>query len=130
MDSHQGSFQTIDEYIATFPADIQALLQAVRATIREAAPEAKERISYQISTFTLHGNLVHFAAFKRHIGFYPTSSGTAAFHDELAPYVVSKGTVRFPLDQPLPMELIARIVRFRVTENLSRAAAKAHRSKA
>jgi uncharacterized protein YdhG (YjbR/CyaY superfamily) len=130
VDSHRGPYQTIDEYIATFPADIQAILQAVRATIREAAPDAKERISYQIPTFTLHGNLVHFAAFKHHIGFYPTSSGTAAFHDELAPYVVSKGTVRFPLDQPLPMELIARVVRFRVAENLSRAAAKAHRPNA
>jgi uncharacterized protein YdhG (YjbR/CyaY superfamily) len=130
MDSQKAGFRSIDEYIATFPEDIQALLQAVQATVRAAAPDAEERISYQMPTFALHGNLVHFAALKNHIGFYPTSSGVAAFKDELSAYVSTPGAVQFPLNQPLPLELISKIVKFRVAENLNRAAAKAHKGKA
>ena len=116
--------QNIDEYIEQFPADIQEILQKLRGTIREAAPEAKEKISYQLPTFALGGNLVHFAAYKNHIGFYPTPSGIEGFENELSPYESSKGAVRFPIDQPLPLELIGRIVKFRVEENLEKAKAK------
>lgn len=122
---NQASYDTIDVYIARFPAEIQAVLQEMRATIRAAAPDARETISYAMPAFAQHGNLVYFAAAKQHIGFYPTSSGIAAFQAELARYPGSKGAVRFPLGEPLPTELIARIVRFRVDENLARAAAKA-----
>lgn len=110
----------IDAYISAFPEVIQTLLESVRQTIRKAAPEAEETISYQIPTFKLHGNLVHFAAFKKHIGFYPTSSGIRIFQDELADYEISKGTIRFPFDKPLPLDLIDKIVRFRVKENLEK----------
>lgn len=115
---------TIDEYIAGFPDDVQQSLQQIRRTIREAAPDAQEAISYQMPTFKLHGNLVHFAGYKKHVGFYPDPSGIEAFKDELAPYASSKGAVQFPLDQPLPYDLIGRIVTFRVSENLARAEAK------
>ena len=125
MDSQKRAFHSIDEYIATFPDDVQASLQTLRATIRAAAPDAVERISYQMPTFAQEGNLVHFAAFKDHIGFYPTSSGIAAFQDELAHYKGTKGAVRFPKGEPLPLELITRIVQYRVNENLMRAAARA-----
>jgi uncharacterized protein YdhG (YjbR/CyaY superfamily) len=130
MDHHKGGFRSIDAYIAGFPEDIQALLEAVRATIKAAAPDATERISYQMPTFALHGNLVHFAALKNHIGFYPTSSGIAAFKDELAGYESSKGSVKVPIGQPLPLELISKIVQFRATENRNKAAAKARTKKA
>lgn len=113
--------QEIDAYIARYPADVQAKLQKLRATIREAAPGAEEVISYQIPTFRLHGNLVHFAAYKKHIGFYPTSSGIEHFKDELSGFKLSKGTVQFPLDQPIPFGLVTRIVKFRVRENRERA---------
>ncbi|HMA36737.1 MAG TPA: DUF1801 domain-containing protein [Chloroflexia bacterium] len=122
---HSGGFQSIDEYIARFPEEIQALLTTVRATIHAAAPDAEERISYQMPTFALHGNLVYFAALKDHIGFYPTSSGIAAFKEELSGYASSPGAVRFPINQPLPLDLIRRIVQFRATENRQKAAAKA-----
>jgi len=122
---HAGGFQSIDEYIGAFPADRQALLQAMRATIRAAAPDAVERISYQMPTFWQNGNLVHFAALKNHIGFYPTPSGIEAFKDELSRYEGTKGAIRFPVDEPLPLELVGKIVRFRVTENRRRAAEKA-----
>lgn len=114
----------IDEYIAGFPEDVQEILEKVRRTIREAAPDAEEAIKYQIPTFTLKGNLVHFAAFKKHIGFYPAPSGIERFKDELSAYEGAKGSVRFPLDQPIPFDLIGRIVRFRVRENLEGAEAK------
>ncbi len=120
MEAKQGQPATIDEYIAQFPEDIQQKLQEIRAVIHEAAPEATEKISYQMPTFYLRGNLVHFAAFKNHIGFYPVPSGIAAFETELAPYKRSKGAVQFPLDQPIPTELISRIVQFRVGENLQK----------
>lgn len=130
MQNRQASFNTIDEYIAMFPEDIQTKLESLRATIRASAPEAEEKISYQMPTFYLKGNLVHFAALKNHIGFYPTSSGIAAFQDELSGYEGTKGAVRFPMDQPLPMDLIGRIVKFRVAENLARAKEKSRKSKA
>jgi uncharacterized protein YdhG (YjbR/CyaY superfamily) len=124
MQSDQPAPQTIDEYIAGFPIDVQQILQQIRQTIREAAPGAQEAISYQMPTFKLHGNLVHFAAFRQHIGFYPTPSGIDAFKDELAPYASSKGAVQFPLGKPNPHALISRIVTNRVEENLAKAAAK------
>lgn len=124
MQNQRVAYRSIDEYIAAFPDDVQAILQSLRATIRAVAPEAEERISYQIPTFMLHGYLVHFAAYKEHIGFYPTSSGVQAFAHELADYEGTKGTIRFPLSRPLPMDLIRRIVAFRVAENLARAQAR------
>ena len=120
METKQAAPSTIDEYIAQFPDDIQQKLQEIRAVIHAAAPEATEKISYQMPTFYLRGNLVHFAAFKKHIGFYPVPSGIAAFEAELAPYKRSKGAVQFPLDEPIPTELIGRIVQFRVAENLQK----------
>ena len=114
----------IDTYIANFPEEIQTLLQQMRATIQEAAPDATEAFSYQMPTFKLNGNLVHFAAFKKHIGFYPVPSGIEAFKDELSVYKQGKGSVQFPLDQPLPLTLITKIVKFRVAENLAKAAPK------
>lgn len=128
MDSKSG-FSSTDAYIATFPQATQDLLQALRATIRAAAPEAEEKISYQMPTFALKGNLVHFAVHTQHIGFYPAASGIEAFKQELAPYASTKGAVRFPMSQPLPLELVSRIVRFRVAENLERAAAKSRKVK-
>jgi uncharacterized protein YdhG (YjbR/CyaY superfamily) len=116
--------KNIDEYIAGFPKDIQEILEKIRMTIRKAAPDAQETISYQIPTFTLKGYLVHFAAFKKHIGFYPTSSGIEKFKQELSVYKTSRGTVQFPLDRPIPYELIRRIVKFRAKENLERSEAK------
>lgn len=116
---------TIDEYIVTFPADVQAILQKVRETIRKSAPQAEEAISYQMPTFKLNGNLVHFAAFKNHIGFYPVPSGIEKFKKELSAYKGAKGSVQFPLDRPIPYGLISKIVKFRVKENLEKVKAKA-----
>jgi len=113
-------FKTMDEYIATFPENVQEILEKMRQTIREAAPEAKEAISYQMPTFKLNGNLVHFAAYKNHVGFYPTPSGIDVFKKELAPYETSKGTVKFPIDKPIPNDLVRKIVEFRVKENLDK----------
>ena len=110
-------FQTIDEYISKFPEKTQKILQKLRKIIINTAPDAIEAMSYQIPTFKLNGNLVHFAAYKNHIGFYPTPSGIEAFKQELSPYEVSKGTVRFPLNKPIPFELIRKIVEFRIREN-------------
>lgn len=113
-------FKTMDEYINTFPEDVQRILNELRQTIKEAAPEAEETINYQIPTFSLNGNLVHFAAFENHIGFYPTPSGMEAFKKELSSYKGAKGSVQFPIDQPLPLPLIRRIVEYRVKENVER----------
>lgn len=124
MRTKQTAPQNIDEYIAGFPPDIQAKLEKIRAAIRKAAPDAEEAIKYMIPTFTLQGNLVHFAAFKNHIGFYPAPKGIEAFKDELAEYEGGKGTIQFPLDKPIPYALIGKIVKFRVQDNLERAAAK------
>ncbi|HUP62007.1 MAG TPA: DUF1801 domain-containing protein [Thermoanaerobaculia bacterium] len=107
---------TIDEYIAGFPNDVQKILKKIRTTIRKAAPDAQETIRYAIPTFTLNGNLVHFAAYKHHIGFYPAPSGTKKFQKELAPYKSGKGSIQFPLDEPIPCDLISEIVKFRVRE--------------
>jgi uncharacterized protein YdhG (YjbR/CyaY superfamily) len=104
----------IDEYIADFPEDIQKKLQQVRKAIRKAAPEAEEAISYAMPTFKLNGNLVHFAGYKNHIGFYPAPQGIEAFQEELSKYKGAKGSVQFPLDQPMPLDLIKRIVEYRV----------------
>lgn len=116
--------QTIADYIAGFPPEIQAILEKLRATIKAAAPEATEAFSYQMPTFQLHGNLVHFAAYKNHIGFYPTPSAIVAYQDALSAYVTSKGAVQFPLNEPLPLDLIREMVEFRVRENREKAAAK------
>lgn len=116
--------KNIDEYIATYPKDIQDILKKIRATVKKAAPHAEETINYQIPTFTLHGNLVHFAAFKSHIGFYPTPTGIEKFKKELSAYEGAKGSVKFPLDKPIPYSLIRKIVMFRVKENLERAELK------
>jgi len=112
---------SVDAYIAGFPADTQRVLNELRAVIREAAPGAEETINYGVPTYVLHGNLVHFAGYKSHIGFYPTPSGITEFRCELEGYKSAKGSVQFPLDRPLPRDLIRRIVEFRVVE--SRAAA-------
>ena len=107
----------VDAYIADFPKNIRDILEKLRKIIREAAPQAKETINYGIPTFTLNGNLVHYAAFKKHIGFYPTPSGINAFKKDLEPYEVSKGTVKFPFDKPIPYKLVSKIVKYRVKEN-------------
>ncbi len=127
MQSIQKGPQNIDEYIADFPPDVQKILQKIRLTVRKAAPRAEETIKYRMPTFTLNGNLVHFAAFKKHIGFYPTPTGTKEFQKELSIYKGAKGSVQFPLDQPIPFGLISQIVKFRVKENLARAEAKRKR---
>lgn len=114
----------IDEYIAGFPKDIQKMLEQIRATIKKAAPDAEETIKYAMPTFTLNGNLIHFAAFKHHIGLYPAPRGIEAFKKELSVYKGAKGSVQFPLDKPMPLSLIARIVKFRVKDNLEKAKAK------
>jgi len=124
MKAGQKAPKNIDEYIAGFPPEIQEILQKIRLTIRKAAPKAEEAISYMIPTFKLNGNLVHFAAYKNHIGFYPAPRGIEAFKEELAPYEGGKGTVRFPLDKPIPYALISKIVKFRAMQNLDKAAAK------
>ncbi len=124
MTTTKKTFQTIDDYIATHAPEIQAILEQIRATIQAAAPEAEEAISYQMPTFKLQGNLIHFAAYKNHIGLYPTPSGIEEFEEELAPYKRAKGSIRFPLDQPIPYELISQITHFRVSENLAKAEAK------
>lgn len=109
---------TIDAYISTFPIEVRNKLKLLRETIKKAAPEAEEAIKYAMPTFTFHGNLVHFAAYKNHIGFYPAPSGIVAFEKEMSAYKKSKGAVQFPLDQPLPLDLIAKIVKFRINEQL------------
>ena len=109
--------KTVDEYIAGFPEDVAAMLHKLRQAIREEAPDAEEVISYQMPAFRLHSNLVYFAGYRNHIGFYPTSSGIAAFRKELAPFETSKGAVRLPLDKPIPFELVRGITRFRIKED-------------
>ncbi len=124
MKSEKTTPKTIDEYIAGFPDEIQILLEDVRKTIRNAAPEATETITYQMPTFRLNGNLVHFAAFKNHIGLYPAPTGIETFSKELSAYKSGKGSVQFPISEPLPLDLITRIVRFRVGENLKKGKGK------
>ncbi len=112
--------KTIDEYIEGLPKGVQRILSELRSTIEKAAPGATEKISYRMPTFYYNGNLVHFAAFERHIGFYPTPSGIVEFQDELKKYHTSKGAIQFPIDEPLPLELVTRIVKFRVAQNAER----------
>lgn len=116
MEENKATYTTIDEYILMFSPEIQEILQKIRKIITEAAPDATEKISYQMPTFFLYGNLIHFAAFKNHIGLYPTPSGIDEFKEELSHYKGAKGSVQFPLDKPIPYELIRRIVTFRVIE--------------
>jgi len=117
MKTHFTAPKTIDEYIAGFPPDTQEVLEKIRAVIRSEAAEAQETINYQMPTFVMNGNLVHFAAFKNHVGFYPTPAGIEKFQKEIRRYKNAKGSVQFPLDQPIPYDLIRRIVKFRVKEN-------------
>lgn len=117
----QPGYASIDEYIRSFPEPVQQKLNALRQLIRLIAPEAQERISYQMPSFYLKGNLVYFAAHTRHIGFYPTASGISNFKRELARYEHSKGAIQFPVEESLPVELVTKIVRFRVNENLKKA---------
>ena len=124
MKTNQNSYSKIDAYIAAFPEEVQAILKKIRTTIQNAAPDGEETINYGIPTFTLKGNLVHFAGFKKHIGFYPTPTGIDKFKKELSVYEGAKGSVQFPLDKPIPYDLISKIVKFRVQENLERAALK------
>jgi uncharacterized protein YdhG (YjbR/CyaY superfamily) len=129
MEVNKTTFQSTDEYISQFPPEIQDILQTIRRVIKESAPDAKEKISYQMPTFDLHGNLVHFAAFKKHIGFYPSASGIAAFQQELSVYKGAKGSVQFPIDKPLPYDLIRKIVEFRVAQNIEKAQSKLKKKK-
>jgi uncharacterized protein YdhG (YjbR/CyaY superfamily) len=117
MNTPKHTYRTIDEYIQSFPEPIQAKLERLRSLIKKIIPEAREKISYGMPTFYLNGNLVHFAAYSKHIGFYPTPSGITSFENELSKFKYSKGAVRFPIDEPLPIELIGRIIRFRAEEN-------------
>jgi len=121
MQSAKAIAKDINEYIAAFPQNVQQTLEKLRVTIKKAAPKAEEVISYQMPAFKYHGILVYFAGYKKHIGFYPTSSGIAAFKQEFSNYKWSKGAVQFPIDKPLPISLITRIVKFRVKENLEKA---------
>jgi uncharacterized protein YdhG (YjbR/CyaY superfamily) len=114
----------IDEYIAGFPDDVQETLEKIRMTIRKAAPDAEETIKYQMPTFTLKGNLVHFAAYKKHIGLYPAPTGNEKFKKELSVYRGAKSSVRFPLNRPVPLDLISKIVKLRIRENSERAEAR------
>ena len=129
MPTQKANSKDMDKYITGFPKDVQAILKKIRKTIRKAAPNAEETINYGIPTFTLEGNLVHFAGFKNHVGFYPAPSGIEKFKRELSAYEGAKGSVKFPLDQPIPYNLIGEIVAFRVKENLERAEAKRKKKK-
>ncbi|MEO7426596.1 MAG: DUF1801 domain-containing protein [Fibrobacteria bacterium] len=124
MDSSKPDIQSIDTYIAVFPKATRALLNAMRKTIRAAAPDAVEKISYQMPTFWLNGNLVHFAGYKSHIGFYPGAAGISNFTKEISKYKSAKGSVQFPIDEPLPLALVSKIVKFRVKQNLEKGSKK------
>lgn len=117
MDENKTTSNAVDDYIAQFSPEVQQILQQIRASIKETAPAAEEKISYQMPSYHLKGPLVYFAAFKNHIGFYPTGTGIAAFKDEIAPYKSSKGAVQFPIDQPMPLDLIRKMVIFKIEEN-------------
>ena len=117
MEAKKAKPTTIDEYIGQYPPAVQEILNQIRAVVKEEAPQAVEKISYGLPTFYQNGNLVHFGAHSRHIGFYPTPSGMEAFKQELSGYKGSKGSVQFPLDQPMPYDLIRRIVKFRLSQN-------------
>jgi uncharacterized protein YdhG (YjbR/CyaY superfamily) len=122
--------RTIDEYIAAFPPEVQSILKKIRSTIKEAAPQAKEKISYKIPAFTLDGDLIYFAAFKKHIGIYPPVRGDAKLIKELSRYRGEKGNLKLPLDEPIPYALISRLVRFRVKEHRKKLASKRDKPRA
>ena len=124
MEENKTTYQSIDEYILQFSPEVQEILIKLRKVIKEAAPDAEEKISWQMPTFALYGNLVHFAAHKNHIGFYPAPSGIETFKQELSEYKGAKGSVQFPIKRPLPYELISKIVKFRVVENIKKAGCK------
>ena len=124
MEATSKKFTTIDEYLASLPAHTRALLKELRAVIKKAAPDAEETISYNMPAFKLHGMLIWYAAFKEHIGLYPRASGIAAFKKELSVYKNAKGSVQFPIDKPLPLSLVSRIVKYRVKENLKEQSAR------
>jgi uncharacterized protein YdhG (YjbR/CyaY superfamily) len=123
MSTDKAQPSTIDEFIAQYPEDVQEILQRIRAVIHEAAPGAREKVSYGIPGFELKGDLVWFAAHKKHIGLYPRASSLEPFEEELSPYKRSKGTIQFPLDKPIPYDLIRRIVEYRVAENTGKSTA-------
>lgn len=129
MEESKITFKSIDEYILQFPHEVQEKLKTLRMVIKESAPDAEEKMSWQMPTFVLHGNLVHFAAYKNHIGFYPAPSAIGAFSQELSEYKGAKGSVQFLLDKPMPYELIRKIVEFRVAENSKLAEAKSRKKK-
>src|SRR3989304_573207 len=130
MKTNKVRFNSIDEYIGTFPKEIQKILAELQATIKTAAPDAREKISYQIAAFELNGrNLVHFAGWKKHIAIYPIPSGAQGFNKEVSQHVDGKGTLKFPLDKPLPLKLITKIVKFRVADNLEKAEIKSSKKK-
>ena len=130
MTSKKANLNSIDEYIATFPEETQKLLEEVRATIKAAAPDAREKISYQIAAFELNGkNLIYFAGWKNHIAMYPIPSGSEAFNKQLSRYMDGKGTLKFPLDKPLPLKLISKVVKLRVADNLEKAEIKSSKKK-
>ncbi len=119
MISKKAGFSSVDEYIGTFPKDVQKILKQIRATIKAAAPGAREKISYEIAAFELNGrNLIHYAAWKTHIAVYPIPSGSEAFNKQIAQYADGKGTLKFPLDKPMPLKLITKIIKYRVADNL------------
>ena len=122
-------YDTIDKYIASFPEASREILEQIRSTFKQIVPEAEEAICYGIPTLRLKGNLVHYAAYKNHIGFYPGASGVAAFREELSDYNVSKGTVQFPIDKPIPFDLLIKIINFRVKENMLKAGLKNRKGK-
>ena len=124
MKATSTKFKTVDEYLSALPANTKAILKEMRKTIKQAAPQAEELISYNMPAFRLNGMLVYYAAYKEHIGFYPVSSAIKAFQKELSDYKTSKGTIQFPIDRPLPFGLITKIVKFRVKENLEKAKSK------
>ena len=130
MGTKRNAPATIDQYISAFSPDVQAILQEVRQAVRSAAPDAQEAISYQIPAFKLHGALVYFAAFKNHIGFYPPIRGNARLEKAVSPYAGAKGNLRFPLDRPIPFDLIRRITKLRVKLNLAKAASKGKKERA
>ncbi len=129
MEENKTTFNSIDEYILQFSPEVQEILKMFRKIMKEVAPEAEERMSWQMPTFVLHGNLVHFAAHKNHIGFYPAPSGIDAFKQELSGYKGAKGSVQFPLNKPMPYELVRKIVKFRVDENIKIAEDKLKKKK-
>lgn len=124
-----NDYKNTDEYISLFPPHVQLILQQLRKSIHDLIPEAEETISYGIPTFRLFGNLVHYAAYKNHIGFYPGAAGIEIFKDKLSGYKLSKGTVQFPIDEPLPIDLILEIVQYRANQNLQKAQARKRKDK-